>query len=244
MLLAQKAYVEGGLALVLYCGRLHDDVVSLEDPTESRRAELLLELLTPIAKSWPSQWCLAANDLAIQVHGGYGYSREYDVEQHYRDNRLNQIHEGTHGIQAIDLLGRKVGAADGEGVRRLIHIMRETVIRARDVGGEAGELGEKLSLSIGRLEAVTAGALEAADPGEALANATAYLEATGHVVVAWLWLEKFLVASVGDETDPFYEGKRQAARFFVRCELPKTDVMFDLVERRDRTAMDMLDDWF
>jgi butyryl-CoA dehydrogenase len=244
MLLAQKAYVEGGLALVLYCGRLHDDVVSLEDPTESRRAELLLELLTPIAKSWPAQWCLAANDLAIQVHGGYGYSREYDVEQHYRDNRLNQIHEGTHGIQAIDLLGRKVGAADGEGFRRLVDIMRETVVRARDVGGEAGELGEKLSLSIGRLEAVTAGALEAADPGEALANATAYLEATGHVVVAWLWLEQFLVAAAGDETDPFYEGKRQAARFFVRCELPKTDVMFDLVERRDRTAMDMLDDWF
>ena len=70
----------------------------------ARRAHLLLDLLTPIAKSWPSQWCLEANDLAIQVHGGYGYTREYDVEQHYRDNRLNPIHEGTHGIQSLDLL--------------------------------------------------------------------------------------------------------------------------------------------
>ena len=87
-------------------------------------------MLTPIAKSWPSQWCLEANDLAIQVHGGYGYTREYDVEQHYRDNRLNPIHEGTHGIQALDLLGRKVMADEGAGLACLVAAIRATTSSA------------------------------------------------------------------------------------------------------------------
>ena len=87
------------------------------DAGAAREAQALLDLLTPIAKSWPSQWCLAANDLAIQVHGGYGYTRDYDVEQLYRDNRLNAIHEGTHGIQALDLLGRKVTQNGGAASR-------------------------------------------------------------------------------------------------------------------------------
>ena len=108
MLLAQKSYVEGALALDLYCARLVDDIgLARADQAAAPRRQLL-GVLTPIAKSWPSQWCLAANDLAIQVLGGAGYTRDHDVEQHYRDNRLNPIHEGTHGIQAQDLLGRKV----------------------------------------------------------------------------------------------------------------------------------------
>jgi alkylation response protein AidB-like acyl-CoA dehydrogenase len=96
---AMKSYVEGALALVLYCSRLSDIASSADSPDEADSATSLLDLLTPVAKSWPSQWCLEANDLAIQVHGGYGYTREYDVEQHYRDNLLNPIHEGTHGIR-------------------------------------------------------------------------------------------------------------------------------------------------
>src|SRR3990167_5792142 len=113
MLLAQKAYVEGGLALNLYCSRLVDDERTAETSDARLHATQLLDILTPIAKSWPSQWCLEANSLAIQVHGGYGYTREYNVEQFYRDNRLNPIHEGTHGIQGLDLLGRKVVMKDG-----------------------------------------------------------------------------------------------------------------------------------
>jgi alkylation response protein AidB-like acyl-CoA dehydrogenase len=108
MLLAGKSYVEGGLALGLYCARLVDEERTADSAEDRAHAHLLLETLTPIAKSWPSQWCLTADDLAIQVHGGYGYTRDYPVEQFYRDNRLNPIHEGTHGIQALDLLGRKV----------------------------------------------------------------------------------------------------------------------------------------
>ena len=117
MLLAQKSYVEGALGLGLYCGRLIDETLSAPTDTERDDARLLLEVLTPIAKSWPSQWCVEANSLAIQVHGGYGYTRDYNVEQLYRDNRLNSIHEGTHGIHALDLLGRKVLIDSGRGLQ-------------------------------------------------------------------------------------------------------------------------------
>jgi alkylation response protein AidB-like acyl-CoA dehydrogenase len=122
MLLAQKAYAEGALALNLYCARLVDEHKTAADPGERERAQQLLDVLTPIAKSWPSQWCLEADSLAIQVLGGYGYTREYPVEQHWRDNRLNMIHEGTHGIQALDLLGTAVtqcfDAPAGAGARQ------------------------------------------------------------------------------------------------------------------------------
>ena len=114
MLLAQKAYVEGGLALELYCGRLVDEAGRYRGERAGGKA--LLEILTPIAKSWPSEWCLEANNLAIQVHGGYGYTRDFPVEQYWRDNRLNMIHEGTHGIQGIDLLGRKVLMDEGRAL--------------------------------------------------------------------------------------------------------------------------------
>ena len=111
MLLAAKSYAEGGLALGLYCARLVDEEQTAESAEDRARAHLLLEMLTPIAKAWPSQYGPVADDLAIQVHGGYGYTRDYPVEQFYRDNRLNPIHEGTNGIQGLDLLGRKVAHA-------------------------------------------------------------------------------------------------------------------------------------
>ncbi len=123
MLLAQKSYVEGGLALELYCARLVDELHT-GDERAARDAGLLLEVLTPIAKSWPSEWCLEANSLAIQVHGGYGYTRDFPVEQYWRDNRLNMIHEGTHGIQGLDLLGRKVLMHDGAAFKLLAARMR------------------------------------------------------------------------------------------------------------------------
>ena len=113
MLLAQKAYAEGALALELYCARLVDESHTGEGDAVAD-AKLLLEVLTPIAKSWPSEWCLEANSLAIQIHGGYGYTRDFPVEQYWRDNRLNMIHEGAHGIQALDLLGRKVVMEGGK----------------------------------------------------------------------------------------------------------------------------------
>jgi butyryl-CoA dehydrogenase len=235
MLLAQKSYVEGALGLLLYCARLLDD--------DGEDARLLLEVLTPIAKSWPSQWCLEANSLAIQVHGGYGYAREYEVEQHYRDNRLNPIHEGTHGIQALDLLGRKVTMQGGRGLQLLAERRGATVERARAAGGQAAEHGDALAASLQRLLEVT-GALwgEGIEGAEvALANATTYLEATGHVVVAWIWLEQLL--ATGEREGAFHDGKRAAARFFFAYELPRTGPQLDLLARGDRTVLDTDPSW-
>jgi len=139
MLLAQKSYVEGALALGLYCSMLVDEHETVEDAATADEASLLLDILTPIAKSWPSQWCLEANSLAIQVHGGFGYTRDYDVEQHYRDNRLNPIHEGTHGIQGLDLLSRKVTMRDGAGLVLLGSKVASTIERSRLLGGRDSE---------------------------------------------------------------------------------------------------------
>ncbi|WOX15439.1 acyl-CoA dehydrogenase [Streptomyces sp. N50] len=243
MLLAQKSYVEGALGLVLYCGRLLDEERSATGGTERARARLLLEVLTPIAKSWPSQWCLRANDLAIQIHGGYGYTREYDVEQHYRDNRLNPIHEGTHGIQALDLLGRKVVMDDGAGLAAVEALVRATIERACAVGGEARDLAADLDRTFTRLVEVTRTIHTADVPvGVRLANASVYLEAAGHVVVAWIWLEQFL--ATGDGDDALRHGKRQACRYFYRYELPRTAAQFDLLARLDTTTLGTDDTWF
>jgi len=242
MLLAQKSYVEGALALLLYCSRLVDEQETAESEDERAHARLLLDVLTPIAKSWPSQWCLEANSLAIQVHGGYGYTREYDVEQHYRDNRLNPIHEGTHGIQALDLLGRKAVMDGGAGLAALGKTIGRTVERAASEGGEAAGLGAALGESWERATKVTAQLWGTGDPAVALANASVYLEAVGHIVVAWIWLGQFLATTGHD--DAFHQGKRQAARYFFRHELPRTAPQFTLLESLDTTTLDTDPDWF
>ena len=223
MLLAQKAYVEGALALNLYCGTLVD-----------QGEELLLGMLTPIAKSWPSQWCLEANSLAIQVHGGYGYTREYPVEQFYRDNRLNPIHEGTHGIQALDLLGRKM--TQPGGLDALTRAIEATCARAPE------PYATQLREVVQRIVEVTQKVWGAGDPALSLANATPYMEAVGHTVIAWMWLEQLLAAD-GKDGD-FYEGKRRAAQYFFAWELPKTGPQLDLVASLDRTTLDMESRWF
>ncbi|AHC23379.1 MULTISPECIES: acyl-CoA dehydrogenase [Mycobacteriaceae] len=226
MLLAQKSYVEGALGLALYCAKL----------TDLGERELL-DILTPIAKSWPSQWCLEANSLAIQVLGGYGYTREYDVEQHYRDNRLNPIHEGTHGIQSLDLLGRKVAQNGGAAMTALANRIADTVARAGD-----DPMAAQLAAAWQRLVEVTATMFAGDDPVVTMANSAVYLEAFGHIVIAWVWLEQHLAAFAKD--GDFYEGKRQAARFFYRYELPKVYPQLDLLASLDRTTLDMQSSWF
>ena len=240
MLLAQKSWVEGALALNLYCARLVDTERNA-DADEKRRATLLLDLLTPIAKSWPSQWCLEANNLAIQVLGGYGYTRDYNVEQFWRDNRLNPIHEGTHGIQGLDLLGRKVVMQDGAGFRLLLDTMRATIARVGQdstMAVHAALLESKLE----RLEEVTARLHTIDDVRLRLANASLYLEVFGHLVVAWIWLEQ-LLAAAGKDSE-FHAGKRQAAQYFFRWELPKTGPLLDLLASADDTTLAMQESWF
>ena len=212
MLLAQKAYAEGALALVLYCSKLVDE-------EEGDAAAELLALLTPVAKTWPSEWGLAANDLAIQVHGGYGYTRDFDVEQLYRDNRLNPIHEGTTGIQALDLLGRKVLRGGDAGLDELGRRLKLTAERAAGHEALAGWSAALLQ-AWGALRG-TVDVLRAADAPRALANATAFLRAFGHIVVAWVWLDLAFAATTREAVDSdFAAGKRRACRFFFECELP------------------------
>ena len=233
MLLASKSYVEGGLALVLKAARLLDDQHTHPDEAARERAGRLLDVLTPIVKSWPSQWCLAANDLAIQVHGGYGYTREYGVEQLYRDNRLNPIHEGTHGIQALDLLGRKLVMDGGAGLLLLKDAVEETIGLAGDAGDP--QLQEHAFRLAGGLESLVRSvgqAWQSGDPEVALANATYALEAAGHVVVAWIWLDQLLAAH-GKE-GAFYDGKRAAGRYFLTHELPKVGPLLDLLAGGDQ----------
>jgi alkylation response protein AidB-like acyl-CoA dehydrogenase len=240
MLLAQKSYVEGGLALELYCARLVDELHT-GDTQQASDAGALLEVLTPIAKSWPSEWCLEANSLAIQVLGGYGYTRDFPLEQYWRDNRLNMIHEGTHGIQALDLLGRKVTLGGGAAFMLLARRIGATIERA---GQQAGlvEPANQLAAALQALVAATKAAWSSGVPEQALANATPYLQAFGHTVLAWLWLDVAL-ACVGRDDD-FASGKRAAMRYFIAYELPKTAPWLAVAARRDPTCREMRDEWF
>ncbi|MDB5936002.1 MAG: acyl-CoA dehydrogenase [Massilia sp.] len=251
MLLAQKAYAEGALALVLYCARLVDEQKTAESDDARRRAGQLLDFLTPIAKSWPSQWCVEANSLAIQVHGGYGYTREYNVEQFYRDNRLNAIHEGTHGIHGLDLLGRKVSIQDGALLRAVSAELAGTVARARAhaVPAELQSYADQLESAWQRVAEVTAALYASGDMNKTLANASVYLEAVGHTVVAWIWLEQALLAArqivaAAEGDQDFYRGKLQACRYFFKWELPKVGPQLDLLASIDTTTLDMQDAWF
>jgi butyryl-CoA dehydrogenase len=244
MLLAQKSYTEGAIALELYCARLVDELHT-GGPEASAEAKLLLEMLTPIAKSWPSEWCLEANSLAIQVLGGYGYTRDFPVEQYWRDNRLNMIHEGTHGIQALDLLGRKVVMDGGRGLALLAQAVDRTIERARSVP----LLAEHAHALAGALKAVGKAAQAAwatGEPEAALANATPYLQAFGHTVLAWIWLDVAIAAQqgLGRGDDDLANGKLAAARYFFRYELPRIAAWLGVVETRDDTCRAMQDDWF
>ena len=244
MLLAQKAYCEGALALELYCARLVDEHHT-GDAQAADDARLLLEVLTPIAKSWPSEWCLEANSLAIQVHGGYGYTRDFPVEQYWRDNRLNMIHEGTHGIQALDLLGRKVLMEGGKGLELLAARMQATMAQAAampELAAHAQALGNALQ----HIASATQAAWSTGKPLDALANAVPYMQAFGHTVVAWIWLD-VCVATVklnAIKSVAAYAGNTGATRYFYHYELPKVAAWLQVVEARDLTCANFPEEAF
>ena len=242
MLLAQKSYCEGALALELYCAKLVDELHTGEAATAAE-AGLLLEMLTPIAKSWPSEWCLEANSLAIQIHGGYGYTRDYPVEQYWRDNRLNMIHEGTHGIQGLDLLGRKVVMNGGKGLALLAGKVNETIERALQTT-EWADPANALAGMLKLLGNTTKAAWATGVPEEALANATPYLQGFGHTVLAWVWLDVALCAQASSAPEDLRQGKLAAARYFFRYELPRVPAWLKVVETRDDTCRSMQQDWF
>jgi alkylation response protein AidB-like acyl-CoA dehydrogenase len=236
MLLAQKSYVEGGLALELYCARLVDELHTGDDQAG---AQALLDVLIPIAKSWPSEWCLEANSLAIQVLGGYGYTRDFPVEQYWRDQRLNMIHEGTHGIQALDLLGRKVVQQGGASLAALAARVQQTIERAMQT--DWAPQANQLAAALAQVGGATKKAWSTGEPEEALANAVPYLQAFGHTVLAWLWLDVAL--AIAGDTD-FAHGKRAAARYFFAYELPKIGAWLDVVARREPLCREIQASYF
>jgi butyryl-CoA dehydrogenase len=240
MLLAQKSYCEGALALELYCAKLVDEqhTGTAENADEAR---LLLEVLTPIAKSWPSEWCLEANSLAIQIHGGYGYTRDFPVEQYWRDNRLNMIHEGTHGIQGMDLLGRKVLMEEGRGVKLLAARMMATVQKAQAFP-DLAEDAKALTSALQKVTQATQSAWSTGQPQEALANAVPYLQAFGHLVLAWIWLD--VSASCRGEASAKQTGRHAAAKYFYNYELPKIDAWLNVVGNRDMTCANLSEEAF
>ena len=202
-------------------------------------------MLTPIAKSWPSEWCLEANSLAIQIHGGYGYTRDFPVEQYWRDNRLNMIHEGTHGIQALDLLGRKVLMENGRGMDLLGQRMTATIARAK-AQPELAEHAKQLAQALQHVGAATKAAWATGQPGDALANAVPYMQAFGHTVLAWIWLDVALTALSRNaaKSDSSHQGRLLAARYFFHYELPKIDAWLKVVETRDLTCADFPEEAF
>ena len=243
MLLAQKSYCEGALALELYCARLVDEQHT-GTPEGADDARLLLEVLTPIAKSWPSEWCLEANSLAIQVHGGYGYTRDFPVEQYWRDNRLNMIHEGTHGIQGMDLLGRKVLMENGRGLQLLVERIQATIGKAGLIAELAPHAGA-LSQALEHVGAAPRAAWATGNPTDALANAVPYLQAFGHTVLAWIWLDVALASrAAAQEGTPAHAGRMAAARYFFHYELPKIGAWLKVVASRDLTCAELAEDAF
>jgi butyryl-CoA dehydrogenase len=252
MLLAQKAYAEGAYALCLLGTQLADDARTAPSEEERKHADTLLDFLTPMIKSWPSENGPRANSLAIQVLGGAGYTNDHPVEMFYRDNRLNPIHEGTTGIQSMDLLARKVPMHNMAGYHALLAEMQKTIDSATEneqLAVYAGELQQAIATLRSTTDALLAGMMTV-NIDLALSNSVKYLELFGNVVIAWLWLKQGIVASSAlaqqpDQSDEnFYRGKLQAMRYFFRFELPEIDAWAKLLSELDSTCYDMQPDWF
>lgn len=227
MLLRQKAIVEGALALLVRTSYYADLAHHAATEAERQRAQLLLDLLTPVAKSFPAEKGYEANTLALQIHGGYGYSSEYPVESYLRDQKLNSLHEGTTGIQAMDLLGRRAVAGGGAALRALAEEIEAAAARA-NAAGLPGEWSSAVTAATKDTLALTLELAQRGMAGDAeamMAHATDYLELFSTLVIAWQWLELAAAASElaarGQGEAAFIEGKRAAARYWLATELPR-----------------------
>jgi butyryl-CoA dehydrogenase len=250
MLLRQKAIVEGGLALLVRTSLQADRAEHATDAADRERAQLLLDLLTPVAKSFPAELGFESNALAVQIHGGYGYSSEYLPEAWLRDQKLNTIHEGTTGIQAMDLLGRRIVAGGGAALAALGDEIGRTIARAREAGCDdiwCSRL-ESAARLIGELTAELAVRGQAEGPEAMLLHATDFLELVGIACVAWQWLEmaaaarEALAGEPGDR-EPFYRGQVAAAQYWFATELPRVVQLADLCRSGEDSYGSLDPDW-
>lgn len=266
MLLMQKCYAEGAMALCLYASSLLEDGKTADTEPERQRATVLLDLLTPVVKSWPAKYGCIANDLALQVFGGYGYLRENVVEQLYRDQRLNPVQGGTEGIQALDLLARKVSLQNGYGFDIFKQEVRIALQRAENHAALSAYI-EPINHSLDQLEQVTHSLVRLIkkDANQGLVNANIYLDLFGRIVLAWIWLRQAIAAcraldklatgaqsatdfqpatGTDSEDTDYYQGKLQAARYYFDWELPQAQAQFDLLVANHLTCFEMQEQWF
>jgi butyryl-CoA dehydrogenase len=252
MLLFQRAVVEGSLALIFQCA-LYVDLAQVTQGDEKERYELLLDLLTPVAKSYPAEMGILSVSQGLQCLGGYGYCDEFPLEQYYRDVRIHPIHEGTTGIQALDLLGRKAVMKDGRALFLFLQELEQAVAAGRPLP-ECAPCAEALVRATETLKEVTTSLIGLAMKGEIerfLADATLYLELFGIVAVAWQWLlqgitaAKALAANPATADGDFYRGKVQTCRYFFAYELPKIQgLAARLKESGDGITLAMKPEWF
>jgi butyryl-CoA dehydrogenase len=258
MLLFQKAVVEGSLALILHCG-MYDDIHTKD--ASQKECHLLLELLTPVAKTYPSEMGILATSAAIQCFGGYGYCDDFPVEQHFRDMRIHPIHEGTTGIQAMDLLGRKLVMEDGKALQLFKREVSDAVEAAKaiDISETSlvyapAQMAEALEAAMVRLNktvlALGSVAMEKG-PEAFLADATLFLEMFGITVIAWQWLTMATAAAKGlsggkpkKKEKTFLAGKLATAQYFFTYELPKTLSLATTLETSSQMTCALTDDFF
>ena len=231
MLLLQKAIVEGSLSLLMETARCADIAHASEDPEEKEKYHLMLELLTPVAKTYPTEMGLVAVSNGLQVLGGYGFTEDFPLEQLYRDIRITPIYEGTTGIQSQDLLGRKMTMKGGKPAQYLFGEVAKTIAEA-ETYDNLKPYAQKLKAELGRLQEVTMALMPYAMQGDIerfLMDATLYMEMFGISTVAWQWLKQAVVAqrtivtqNPDGEELAFYEGKIHTMKFFFHYEVPKT----------------------
>jgi butyryl-CoA dehydrogenase len=246
MLLYQRAIVEGSLSLLLQCSKYADlQKVGIDD--EKEKYTLLLDLLTPVAKTYPSEMGILSISQGLQCFGGSGYCDDYPLEQYYRDARINPIHEGTTGIHGIDLLGRKVLMKNGRASQLYLVEVQAAVQEALKFPGlapYARELAEALTKVV-QVTSHLVGISQTKGPEHFLADATLYLELFGIAAVAWQWLLQAVAAQKAfSEELPagernFYQGKLYAFKYFFGYELPKIEGLLKRLMNSDGLTVEM-----
>ena len=252
MLLTMKTFTEGIRSIMYYTGFCEDMIRISGDAGEKARWQGLIDVLIPIAKGYASDRAFDVCNMGVQMFGGYGYTREYPQEQLLRDCKITHIYEGTNGIQAMDLLGRKLGLNKGQAFRDLLDEMTKTADTAGAISGLEG-LASALKHIVGRLEELALHMGRTAR-SEKMMNAFAvaypFMEVTGDTVMAWMLLWRAGVAARKLENGAkkkdvaFYEGQIKSARFFINSILPVTLGKMSAILADDGTIVDISDDSF
>jgi butyryl-CoA dehydrogenase len=249
MLLFQKAVVEGSLALLTQCG-LYADLAHVAQGETKEKAQLLLDLLTPVAKSYPSEMCCLSTSAAVQILGGSGYTTDYPVEQFYREARIHPIHEGTTGIHGLDLLGRKVLMHNGKALQWYVAEVQATIAEAKN-NNTLKSTAETLGYYLNKAQQTTLHlmSMAAKDTERFLADATLYLELFGIVSIGWQWLKMGIVAEQAlpkaNGTDAaFYHGKLATMQYFFEYELVKIEALAKRLQSAHYPTVETQEEWF